>query len=121
MELIRRGRRRGRSLAMTSLLFCTYLCFFSISALYSSYSNGDSQSDRGKSSRTATFIQAKEMREMGGPGGGPGSYPPRCTLKCGDCSPCYPVHVPVPPGTPVIAEYYPEAWRCKCGNKLFMP
>ncbi|KAF3780921.1 EPIDERMAL PATTERNING FACTOR-like protein 6 [Nymphaea thermarum] len=45
--------------------------------------------------------------------GGPGSYPPHCSEKCGDCSPCKPVHVAVPPGAPVIAEYYPEAWRCK--------
>ncbi|CAK9164104.1 unnamed protein product [Ilex paraguariensis] len=52
---------------------------------------------------------------------GPGSWPPRCTSKCGRCTPCKPVHVPVPPGTPVTAEYYPEAWRCKCGNKLYMP
>ncbi|KAK1264676.1 EPIDERMAL PATTERNING FACTOR-like protein 6 [Acorus gramineus] len=52
---------------------------------------------------------------------GPGSFPPRCTSKCGRCTPCRPVHVPVPPGTPVTTEYYPEAWRCKCGNKLFMP
>jgi hypothetical protein len=52
---------------------------------------------------------------------GPGSYPPRCTSKCGDCSPCYPVHVAVPPGVPVTTEYYPEAWRCKCGNRLYMP
>ncbi|KAJ0007390.1 hypothetical protein Pint_30636 [Pistacia integerrima] len=52
---------------------------------------------------------------------GPGSSPPRCTSKCGKCTPCQPVHVPVPPGTPVTAEYYPEAWRCKCGNKLYMP
>lgn len=52
---------------------------------------------------------------------GPGSWPPRCTSKCGKCTPCKPVHVPVPPGTPVTAEYYPEAWRCKCGNKLYMP
>ncbi|MQL98060.1 hypothetical protein Taro_030761 [Colocasia esculenta] len=52
---------------------------------------------------------------------GPGSYPPRCASKCGDCIPCKPVHVPVPPGTPVITEYYPEAWRCKCGGKLYMP
>lgn len=65
---------------------------------------------------------------MGGGGGGsrrllsgPGSFPPRCTLKCGRCVPCKPVHVPVPPGTPVTAEYYPEAWRCKCGNKYYMP
>ncbi|KAK7387287.1 hypothetical protein VNO78_27974 [Psophocarpus tetragonolobus] len=53
--------------------------------------------------------------------GGPGSSPPRCTSKCGNCTPCRPVHVTVPPGTPVTAEYYPEAWRCKCGNKLSMP
>ncbi|XP_044495837.1 EPIDERMAL PATTERNING FACTOR-like protein 6 [Mangifera indica] len=52
---------------------------------------------------------------------GPGSSPPRCISKCGKCTPCKPVHVPVPPGTPVTAEYYPEAWRCKCGNKLYMP
>ncbi|KAK7276111.1 hypothetical protein RIF29_17244 [Crotalaria pallida] len=52
---------------------------------------------------------------------GPGSFPPRCTSKCGNCTPCKPVHVPVPPGTPVTAEYYPEAWRCKCGNKYYMP
>ncbi|OVA19670.1 hypothetical protein BVC80_8585g13 [Macleaya cordata] len=51
----------------------------------------------------------------------PGSSPPRCTSKCGKCTPCKPVHVPVPPGTPVTTEYYPEAWRCKCGNKLYMP
>jgi hypothetical protein len=53
--------------------------------------------------------------------GGPGSHPPRCTSKCGSCSPCYPVHVAVPPGVPVTTEYYPEAWRCRCGNRLYMP
>ncbi|GMG98168.1 hypothetical protein Nepgr_000008 [Nepenthes gracilis] len=50
-----------------------------------------------------------------------GSTPPRCSSKCGKCTPCKPVHVAVPPGTPVTAEYYPEAWRCKCHNKFFMP
>lgn len=54
-------------------------------------------------------------------GGGPGSHPPRCTSKCGSCSPCYPVHVSVPPGVLVTTEYYPEAWRCKCRNRLYMP
>ncbi|CAL0301342.1 unnamed protein product [Lupinus luteus] len=53
--------------------------------------------------------------------GGPGSSPPQCTSKCGNCTPCRPVHVQVPPGTSVTAEYYPEAWRCMCGNKLNMP
>eukprot|EP01018_Ginkgo_biloba_P007930 Gb_22501 [translate_table: standard] len=45
---------------------------------------------------------------------GPGSSPPRCTSKCAKCTPCKAVHVPVQPGTPRPAEYYPEAWRCKC-------
>ncbi|KAH6765731.1 allergen-like protein [Perilla frutescens var. hirtella] len=53
--------------------------------------------------------------------GGLGSSPPRCTSKCGGCTPCKPVHVAVQPGTPVTTEYYPEAWRCKCGNNLYMP
>ncbi|KAE9615106.1 hypothetical protein Lalb_Chr04g0251801 [Lupinus albus] len=46
--------------------------------------------------------------------GGPGSFPPRCTSKCGKCTPCK-------PGMPVMMEYYPQAWRCKCGNKYYMP
>ncbi|KAL7589812.1 hypothetical protein Lser_V15G39616 [Lactuca serriola] len=52
---------------------------------------------------------------------GLGSSPPRCAWKCGRCTPCKPIHVTVPPGKPVTMEYYPEAWRCKCGNKLYMP
>ncbi|XP_051113414.1 EPIDERMAL PATTERNING FACTOR-like protein 6 isoform X2 [Andrographis paniculata] len=54
--------------------------------------------------------------------GGLGSSPPRCAWKCGGCSPCKAVHVAVPPGNnPVTMEYYPEAWRCKCGDKLYIP
>ncbi|KAE9594487.1 hypothetical protein Lal_00001418 [Lupinus albus] len=53
--------------------------------------------------------------------GGAGSSPPQCKSKCGNCTPCRAVHVAVPPGTSVTAEYYPEAWRCMCGNKLNMP
>ncbi|KAL5542021.1 hypothetical protein UlMin_009731 [Ulmus minor] len=52
---------------------------------------------------------------------GPGSSPPSCRSKCGRCSPCKAVHVPIQPGMSMPLEYYPEAWRCKCGNKLFMP
>ncbi|XP_030543465.1 EPIDERMAL PATTERNING FACTOR-like protein 4 [Rhodamnia argentea] len=52
---------------------------------------------------------------------GPGSSPPTCRAKCGRCSPCKPVHVPIHPGLSLPLEYYPEAWRCKCGSKLFMP
>ncbi|KAI4304035.1 hypothetical protein MLD38_039599 [Melastoma candidum] len=54
--------------------------------------------------------------------GGPGSSPPTCRSKCGRCTPCRALHVPVHPGrVSVPMEYYPEAWRCKCGNSLFMP
>ncbi|KAK4434051.1 EPIDERMAL PATTERNING FACTOR-like protein 4 [Sesamum alatum] len=53
--------------------------------------------------------------------GGPGSWPPTCRSKCGRCAPCKPVHVPIQPGFSMPLEYYPEAWRCKCGDKLFLP
>ncbi|KAL3507829.1 hypothetical protein ACH5RR_033211 [Cinchona calisaya] len=52
---------------------------------------------------------------------GPGSSPPTCRSKCGRCAPCKPVHVPIQPGLSRPLEYYPEAWRCKCGDKLSMP
>ncbi|KAK6780918.1 hypothetical protein RDI58_023102 [Solanum bulbocastanum] len=52
---------------------------------------------------------------------GPGSSPPTCRSKCGWCSPCKPVRVSIQPGFSFTLEYYPEAWRCKCGNNLFMP
>ncbi|RRT83779.1 hypothetical protein B296_00005935 [Ensete ventricosum] len=52
---------------------------------------------------------------------GRGSLPPRCTSKCGNCTPCLPVQVAVPPGALATAEYYPVAWRCKCGARLFPP
>ncbi|XP_008775650.2 EPIDERMAL PATTERNING FACTOR-like protein 5 [Phoenix dactylifera] len=52
---------------------------------------------------------------------GPGSSPPTCRGRCGRCLPCRPVHVAIQPGRCTTEEYYPEAWRCKCGNKLFMP
>ncbi|KAG0455059.1 hypothetical protein HPP92_024351 [Vanilla planifolia] len=52
---------------------------------------------------------------------GPGSSPPTCRWRCGQCAPCRPVHVAIQPGRSVPLEYYPEAWRCKCANKLFMP
>ncbi|EAY88647.1 hypothetical protein OsI_10121 [Oryza sativa Indica Group] len=52
---------------------------------------------------------------------GPGSSPPTCRSRCGGCHPCRPVHVAIQPGRSFPLEYYPEAWRCKCGDKLFMP
>ncbi|WOL14779.1 CHALLAH like [Canna indica] len=51
----------------------------------------------------------------------PGSYPPRCATKCGNCTPCRPAHMVVPPRAPTAAEYHPEAWRCECRGRLFEP
>ncbi|MQL76323.1 hypothetical protein Taro_008711 [Colocasia esculenta] len=52
---------------------------------------------------------------------GPGSSPPTCRARCGRCAPCRPVRVAIHPGRIVPMDYYPEAWRCKCGSHLFMP
>lgn len=53
-----------------------------------------------------------------------GSAPPSCQGKCGSCVPCNPIHTPIgsrPVGSLTQQEYYPEVWRCKCGNKLYLP
>ncbi|KAG6393101.1 hypothetical protein SASPL_147331 [Salvia splendens] len=54
-------------------------------------------------------------------GVGPGSSPPSCRSKCGPCTPCEAVHVVIHPGFTSKLEYYPEAWRCKCRDKIFFP
>ncbi|KAH9554335.1 hypothetical protein CY35_08G058400 [Sphagnum magellanicum] len=52
-----------------------------------------------------------------------GSSPPTCRGKCDLCQPCKPVHVIIaaPRVTITEQEYYPEVWRCQCGNMLYMP
>ncbi|URE11688.1 epidermal patterning factor-like protein [Musa troglodytarum] len=121
---------RGSNMAL--LLYCALICLFSVSALLTSaHPEMMVSSYFGRLSmleayevfpmlRWAQEASAERRRELSG-GGWPGSYPPLCAAKCGDCTPCNPVHVAVPPGRAVVAEYYPEAWRCKCGNKLYMP
>ncbi|KAG6423115.1 hypothetical protein SASPL_113500 [Salvia splendens] len=52
---------------------------------------------------------------------GPGSSPPLCKHKCRRCRPCKAVRVVINPGFASKADYYPEAWRCKCKDKIFMP
>ncbi|XP_010931343.1 EPIDERMAL PATTERNING FACTOR-like protein 4 [Elaeis guineensis] len=118
MELMR-GSRRGGSFSKSALLRWVFICLFFACALIASTNSRtlhlEIRSSRTDSSTQGGTVRRRELSE------GPGSYPPRCTSKCGTCTPCTPVHVPVPPGTPEITEYYPEAWRCKCGNKLYMP
>ncbi|KAI5062953.1 hypothetical protein GOP47_0021500 [Adiantum capillus-veneris] len=52
-----------------------------------------------------------------------GSTPPKCVKKCSRCTPCDAIRVPIQPGRTKVSimEYYPEAWKCKCKNKLYMP
>ncbi|KAI5079416.1 hypothetical protein GOP47_0004895 [Adiantum capillus-veneris] len=84
---------------------------------------GESSSYRlkGASKRTIKekYWHGRELLEI--VDSGPGSKPPRCETKCGKCTPCTPVRVPVQPGPHKTSEYYPEAWRCKCKGKLYMP
>ncbi|PIM98860.1 hypothetical protein CDL12_28655 [Handroanthus impetiginosus] len=109
-------------------ILCLFCCFCLCIYMDKSYPNSLSEADNHFKNfkRSKNWDMAKDVRgsNIGGVRkllGGLGSSPPRCTSKCGRCTPCTAVHVPVPPGTPVTTEYYPEAWRCKCGNKLYMP
>ncbi|XP_077217218.1 uncharacterized protein LOC143851619 [Tasmannia lanceolata] len=134
-------RMRYKFLSRAPLFYCFSICLFSVCALLSTGSSClDIKSLSGR--KTECYIQGTEAtveKEESGKMGvwrrrsqsswsirrrflsRPGSSPPRCISKCGKCTPCKPVHVPVPPGTRVTTEYYPEAWRCKCGGKLYMP
>ncbi|KAK3138482.1 hypothetical protein QOZ80_5AG0369490 [Eleusine coracana subsp. coracana] len=140
MPLLLMGRPRwwsGRSARTRRLV--AVACAFAVAAaalvVSLCFCAGTVASDSGKMTAAAagahpgdqvvTEVQ-EEAAVVGGGGrrllsGGPGSHPPRCTAKCGSCNPCYPVHVSVPPGVLVTTEYYPEAWRCKCRNQLYMP
>ncbi|KAG6533264.1 hypothetical protein ZIOFF_007130 [Zingiber officinale] len=102
---------------MAALLCCFLIAFFSVSSLSSS-----ARADLGNPTRIPRVQgDAERGRELSEICGRPGSYPPLCAAKCGECTPCNPVHEAVRPGQPAVEEYYPEAWRCKCGNKLYMP
>ncbi|XP_074559709.1 uncharacterized protein LOC141815654 [Curcuma longa] len=120
--------RRWRRSYSVIFFCCSLLSLFYLTALLSSH---HSCSHKGVDSLMMESYSQSQVartsprrRRVALAGGGPGSYPPQCAGKCGACAPCRPVHVAVPPGwssSPVTTEYYPEAWRCKCGNKLYMP
>ncbi|KAJ4907378.1 EPIDERMAL PATTERNING FACTOR-like protein 6 [Raphanus sativus] len=111
------------------IILCVLTTFIAPSSLSSPYVTNSGKLGHAQEEDKSTLV-IKKMRRIGDRSKeaelrrilrGLGSSPPRCTSKCGRCTPCKPVHVPVPSDTPVTAEYYPEAWRCKCGNKLYMP
>ncbi|CAH8261463.1 unnamed protein product [Arabidopsis lyrata] len=104
---------------MPTLIVYAFLLLFSLSSAASlqrlSGGLGQGKKETVRSGLPGQIVDQKRL------GGGPGSVPPMCRLKCGKCEPCKAVHVPVQPDLIAPLEYYPEAWRCKCGNKLFMP
>eukprot|EP01018_Ginkgo_biloba_P040052 Gb_05485 [translate_table: standard] len=135
MDSIHRRRRQNfrhelrlRASYCIAILFCSTVLVLAFAISGTDYIELPTIASRTKKGVTSKFLKDHEIVDVVGMriGGrrylsGPGSSPPRCISKCGKCTPCKPVHVPVPPGTPITSEYYPEAWRCKCGNKLYMP
>ncbi|KAF2294449.1 hypothetical protein GH714_011510 [Hevea brasiliensis] len=58
----------------------------------------------------------------GGPGKAmKGSFPAKCHSKCNQCKPCKPVQVSVPAMELKENEYYPQVWKCICGEDIFSP
>ncbi|XP_062104990.1 EPIDERMAL PATTERNING FACTOR-like protein 5 [Humulus lupulus] len=104
-----------RFLRLSTITALTFLLFASASALLPTQLIGGQGSRRSTTSVKSGVLEPEKRLA------GPGSSPPTCRSKCGRCSPCKAVHVPIQPGLSFPLEYYPEAWRCKCGNKLFMP
>ncbi|CAN1129034.1 EPIDERMAL PATTERNING FACTOR-like protein 4 [Linum perenne] len=103
--------RIGHFLLLAAAFTFLFFLFSNSSTTHAQLGSEYSRYKRNSGSVKATLLRM----------GGPGSWPPTCRSKCGGCGPCKPVHVPVQPGVSFPLEYYPEAWRCKCGNKLFMP
>ncbi|XP_050212254.1 EPIDERMAL PATTERNING FACTOR-like protein 5 [Mercurialis annua] len=51
-----------------------------------------------------------------------GSYPAKCHLKCNQCKPCMPIEVSI--RSMELQEkdyYYPQVWKCLCGDYIFSP
>ncbi|KAG2317375.1 hypothetical protein Bca4012_068268 [Brassica carinata] len=111
-------RRHHRCVISTLVVFTLlFLSFSSATASPDQDLRGghvESRKETGGSGLPGRIVDQKRL-------GGPGSAPPICRSKCGKCEPCKAVHVPIQPGLIAPLEYYPEAWRCKCGNKIFMP
>ncbi|XP_022748972.1 EPIDERMAL PATTERNING FACTOR-like protein 5 [Durio zibethinus] len=110
---VSRHRYHQTVVAFTFLLFAT-ASVITLSQFGSGFQEREGSKKRNGSGVLDRFLAQKRLD-------GPGSSPPSCRSKCGSCSPCKPVHVPIQPGCSMPLEYYPEAWRCECGHKLFMP
>ncbi|KAF5175067.1 Epidermal patterning factor-like protein [Thalictrum thalictroides] len=117
--VIRHHHRLLSTATAFALLFLASSSDSATTTTTTTLSNGLLVQQKGNSGSSETLVQVMISRRR--LGSRLGSAPPSCRFKCGRCSPCKPVHVPIQPGRSMTLEYYPEAWRCKCGNKLFMP
>ncbi|KAG6516798.1 EPIDERMAL PATTERNING FACTOR-like protein 5 [Zingiber officinale] len=107
MALLRR-RRLCLSAAFAVLLFAAAL-----GTGFAAIAQASEETTRPKRSAFAVLLTRRRLV---------GSLPPSCRARCGRCFPCRPVQVAIQQaGRIVPEEYYPEAWRCECGSKLFMP
>ncbi|CAL9081384.1 unnamed protein product, partial [Musa textilis] len=102
-----RGNPEGRLASKVALLCCAFLFFFSVLTLTAGNSSSRDRSEitswrtmfdpqgwgwrRRRQGPEAAAVATRRRGLMG-----PGSRPPRCTSRCGACTPCWPVHVPVP-------------------------
>ncbi|KAB5545036.1 hypothetical protein DKX38_013148 [Salix brachista] len=111
--------QRHRHHFLSTLTFFTFLLFLSAPATALSHLGSGVFPQGGEEGGNGLmdFQPVLTQKRLGGPG----SSPPSCRSRCGKCSPCTAVHVTIQPGLSMPLEYYPEAWRCKCGNELFMP
>ncbi|KAL3350457.1 hypothetical protein AABB24_023088, partial [Solanum stoloniferum] len=52
-----------------------------------------------------------------------GSIPVACHSKCYQCMPCMPIQVLIEEDNDEQnnEQYYPQVWRCSCGDKVFSP
>ncbi|KAL6292063.1 hypothetical protein ACE6H2_000205 [Prunus campanulata] len=130
MGVLRHRRRRHRHLyiRLSTLITAFTFLLFTSSALTSQtrlggghHSHHHQQQQQKQKQREEYQIGSSALERVETQKSRLGSSPPSCRSKCGRCSPCKAVHVPIQPGVSIPLEYYPEAWRCKCGNKLFMP
>ncbi|AQL09725.1 EPIDERMAL PATTERNING FACTOR-like protein 4 [Zea mays] len=110
-------RRRNLSAAVLLLVLHLLLLFSAPGTCTPARGRGGVAPTKGEEDGYSWFWATAARRALVGPG----SSPPTCRSSCRGCHPCRPVHVAIQPGRSFPLEYYPEAWRCKCGNKLFMP
>ncbi|WCJ17954.1 EPIDERMAL PATTERNING FACTOR-like protein 1 [Euphorbia peplus] len=70
-------------------------------------------------------IIEKNLKMIKGREGEKGSNPAKCESKCNECNPCMAVQVAITTldqlKENVNEFYYPQVWKCVCGDHFFSP